>query len=84
MVENCVGLKGEKIDQMQPPDTMAVPTHPSGIVVEVVGIKMGDRGRSCKEHSMCGEVVEEDTLLRLRRVQIEVDGHEETAIAAFG
>ena len=32
---------------------------------------------------MCGEVVEEDTLLRLRRVQIEVDGHEETAIACI-
>jgi hypothetical protein len=28
-------------------------------------------------------VVEEDTLLRLRRVQIEVDGHEETAIACI-
>jgi hypothetical protein len=35
---------------------MAVPTHPSDIVVEVVGIRM---------HSVCGEVVEEDTLLRL-------------------
>ena len=78
-----MGLKGEKIDQMQPPDTMAVPTHLSGIVVEVVGIKMGDRGRSCEEHSVCGEVVEEDTWLRLGRVQIEVDGHKETAIACI-
>ena len=68
---------------MQPPDTMAVPTHLSGIVVEVVGIKMGDRGRSCEEHSVCGEVEEKDTLLRLQRVQIEVDGHEETAIACI-
>ncbi len=32
---------------------------------------------------MCGVVVEEDTLLRLRRMQIEVDGHEETAIGCF-
>ncbi len=28
-------------------------------------------------------MVEEDTLLRLRRVQIKVDGHEETAIACI-
>ncbi len=62
---------------------MAVLTHPMGIIVEVVGIRMGDRGRSCEEHSVCGEVVEEDTLLRLRRVQIEVDGHEETVIACI-
>ncbi len=32
---------------------------------------------------MCGEVVEEDTWLCLGRVQIEVDGHEETAIACI-
>ena len=32
---------------------------------------------------MCGEVEEKDTLLRLQRVQIEVDGHEETAIACI-
>jgi len=64
-------------------DMMAVPTHPSGIVVEVVGIKKGDHGCSCEEHDECGVVVEEDTLLCLRRVQIEVDGHEETAIACI-
>ncbi len=62
---------------------MAVLTHPPGIIVEVVGIGMGDRGRSCEEHSVCGEVVEEDTLLHLRRVQIEVDGHKETVIAVL-
>jgi hypothetical protein len=77
VVENCVGLKGEKIDQMQPPDTMAVPSHPSGIVVKVMGIGMGDRGRSCEKHGVCGEVVEEDTLLCLQRVQ------KETAIACI-
>jgi hypothetical protein len=32
---------------------------------------------------VCGLVVEEDTLLRLRRVQIEVDGQEETVIACI-
>ncbi len=32
---------------------------------------------------MCGEVVEEDTLLCLRREQILVDGKEETSIACY-
>ena len=58
-------------------------THPSGVVVEIVGIEMGDCGRSCEEHPVCGVVVEEDTLLRLRKVQILVDGEEETAIACY-
>ena len=58
-------------------------THPTGITVEVVGIAMGDRGRSCEEHDVCGTVVEEDTLLRLRKEQILVDGQEETAISCY-
>jgi hypothetical protein len=55
-------------------------THPSGITVEIVGIEKGDRGRSCKEHKACGTVVEEDTLLHLRKEQILVDGQEEANI----
>jgi hypothetical protein len=59
------------------------PTHPSGVVVEIVGLERGDRGRSCEEHDVCGSVVEEDTLLRLRKEQIMVDGVEETAISCY-
>ena len=49
-------------------------THPSGITVEIVGIEQGDRGSSCEEHDMCGTVVEENTLLRLRKEQLLVNG----------
>jgi hypothetical protein len=63
--------------------TMAKATHPPDIVVKIVGIEKGNRGRSCEEHDVCGEVVEEDTLLRLRREQILVDGKEETVIACY-
>ncbi len=42
-------------------------THPSGITVKIVGIERGDHGRSCEEHDVCGTVVEEDTLLHLRK-----------------
>ena len=62
---------------------MAGVTHSSGIIVEIVGTDKGDCGHSCEEHDVCGVEVEEDTLLCLRRMQIEVDGHEETAIGCF-
>ena len=58
------------------------PKHPAGAVIEIVGISAGDRGRSCEEHHICGEVVQEEMVLRLRKVQILVDDVEETAIAA--
>ncbi len=57
--------------------------HPPGIVVEIVGTLMGNRGRSCEEHAVCGSVLEEDMVVRLQKVQVLVDGHEETAIACY-
>ncbi len=63
--------------------TMAKATHPSGIVVEIVGIEKGNRGHLCEKQDVCGEVVEEDTLLCFRREQILVDGKEETVIACY-
>ena len=61
----------------------AVATHPPGVVVEIVGTLMGDRGRSCEEHAVCGSVLEEEMVVRLRKVQVLVDGCEETAIACI-
>ena len=52
-------------------------------MVEIVGTERGDQGRSCEEHDVnCGEVLAEDVVVRLRKVQILVEGKEETAIAA--
>jgi hypothetical protein len=57
--------------------------HPPDIVVEIVGTEAGDRGRTSKEYTVnCGEVLEEDVVVRLWKVQVVVDGREETAIAA--
>ena len=40
-------------------------------LVEIVGLQMSCRGRSCKEHELCGgEVLKEDVVVRLRRVQL--------------
>jgi hypothetical protein len=59
------------------------PHHPSGVVVEIVGTERGDQGRSCEEHPLnCGVVMEDDVVVRLRKVQVLVEGREETAIAA--
>ena len=38
---------------------------------------------SCDKHSVCGEVLGEDVVVRLRKVQVLVDGKEETAIAGY-
>ncbi len=60
------------------------PFHPTGVVVEIVGKEVSDRGRSCEEHpNNCGEVLAEDVVVRLPKVQIQVEGQEETAIAAY-
>ena len=53
-----------------------------GIVVEIISTRMDDQGqgRSCKEHINCGEVIAEDVVVHLRKVQIMVEGREERAI----
>jgi hypothetical protein len=58
-------------------------THPSGITVEIVGIEASNNGRSCEEHDVCGSILIEDVVVRLRKVQVVNEkGKEETAIAA--
>jgi hypothetical protein len=60
------------------------PFHPTGVVVEIVGAEVGDRGHSCEEHpNNCGKVLAKDVVVRLWKVQIQVEGWEETAIAAY-
>ena len=65
------------------PFSFGEPIHPSGIVVEIVGTEMSCQGRSCEEHEICGEVLMEDIVVRLRKIQLMVEGKEETAIAAI-
>ena len=57
--------------------------HPPGIVVKIVGTEAGDQGRSCEEHpAYCSKVLEPDVVVRLLKVQLMVEGREETVIAA--
>jgi hypothetical protein len=58
--------------------------HPTGIVVEIVGTEMSDQGCSWGEHLVnCSEVMPNDVGVRLCKVQIMLEGQEETAIAAI-
>ena len=60
------------------------PFHPCGITVEIVGIGRSDRGRSCEEHDVCSTVLQEDSVVRIRRVQIIGEmGKEESALAVY-
>jgi hypothetical protein len=59
------------------------PIHPCGILVKIVGMPVSCQGCSCKEHEICGEVLKEDMVLRLHKLQLMVAGKEETAIAAI-
>ena len=60
-----------------------MPYHPSGILIDIVGINASDKGRSCEEHANCGSVLKIDTLVRFRSVQIWCDGQDETALAVY-
>jgi hypothetical protein len=63
---------------------MNISHHPTGLTVEVVGIETSTNGRSCHMHDVCGSLIEEDTVLRIRKVQIvNVFGKEETVLTVY-
>ena len=57
--------------------------HPHGDTVEIVGVNSPTNGQSCEEHCICGEVVIEDVVLHLRKVKVQINQQEQSAIAAF-
>lgn len=55
-----------------------------GRVIDIVGITVGDRGRSCEEHvAYCGVVLAPYVLLRLVKEEIMVEGKIETVVSAY-
>ena len=44
--------------------------HPNEPLIEIVGIEESGRGRSCEEHSVCGEALAIDSVVRFRSIQI--------------
>ena len=51
--------------------------------VEIVGINSITNGCSCEEHHTCGCVLEEDTLIRLRKRQVYINGYEKSAVGVY-
>ena len=56
--------------------------HPWGHMIKIFGIESPTNGRSCEEHVVCGSVLQDDIVVRLRKVQVVIEDKEETAIAA--
>jgi hypothetical protein len=83
LVTADVATPAEVVAVPMPVAKVPGPFHPTGVVVEIVGMEVGDQGHSCEEHSNCGEVMAEDMVVHLWKVQIQVEGREETAIAAY-
>ena len=44
-------------------------THPTGVSIDILGIKRGDLGHSCKEHDICGSDLSTDVVVCLQNVQ---------------
>jgi hypothetical protein len=63
---------------------LAMSFHPTGITVDIFGIELNTQGRSCEEHDIRGRsLIAEDAVVRFRKVQIIVNGKEDSAIAAY-
>ena len=52
-------------------------------MVEIVGTSAANNGRSCKEHNVCGSVLALDQVVCFRKVQVLLDGKEESSIAVY-
>ena len=57
--------------------------HPWGHTIEIFGIESQTPGCSCEEHAICGSVLQDHVVVRLRKVQVLIEEKDETAIAAF-
>ena len=55
--------------------------HPTGETVEILGLNQATNGHSCPDHENCGSVVKPDVVVRLRKVQVIIQGKEESAMA---
>ena len=50
------------------------PIHPGGILIDIVGTTMSCQGHLYKENEICGEVLKEDMVVLLHKMQLMVEG----------
>ena len=53
--------------------------HPTGITANLVGTECCGTGRTCEGHPISGVVFALDVVVRIRVVQVEIEGQEEQA-----
>ena len=58
-------------------------SHLTGKTVEIVGINSHTNGHSCEEHHTCGCVLAEDTLIRLGKHQVYINGYEQSVVRVY-
>uniref|UniRef100_A0A6U3BKK2 Uncharacterized protein n=1 Tax=Entomoneis paludosa TaxID=265537 RepID=A0A6U3BKK2_9STRA len=69
---------------MAPDDKSRIISHPTHETIHILGTQACNNGRSCEWHDICGLLVEEDSLVRLKKVSIPSKGGAlETAIAVY-
>jgi hypothetical protein len=83
MADFVAPVDAEVVAKSAPVPQAPGPFYPTGVVVKIVGMEIDDRGHCCEEHRNCSEVMAEDVVVSLRKVQIQVEGREEMAIAAY-
>ena len=60
------------------------PSHPTGIVVDIVRTEETSQGRTCDDgKTACGSLLVTDSLVQFCQVQVLIDGVEETALAVY-
>ena len=57
--------------------------HPWGLTVKIFGIESPTNGHCCEEHTICGAILTEDSVVRFRKVQVIISEKKESAIVAF-
>ena len=57
--------------------------HPWGQTVKTFGIELPTNGHCCEEHTICGAVLTEDSVVGFRKVQVIINEKEESAIVVF-
>ena len=62
----------------------APPSHPTSIVVNIIGTEETSQGRTCDDgKTACGSLLVTDSLVQFYEVQLVIDGVEETALAVY-
>ena len=61
--------------------TTTMSEFPVGIDVEIVGLECANNGRSCPNHTVCGAILYESAMVRIRLVEVNIGSNNEWALA---